>query len=374
MSQPSGDAAVADERMSTAAPTRMASEVVQSSEGAADDRSKIVRVLEELEVLTFTVAGEKVDVGQPFGTGSVTSLASRVGLHPGVAIDLVHGWDLSTPEGRERATLELTEHRPRLLVISPPCSSFSIPQHLVKDSERKAEARSKGEDLHAYAVQQAKEQVRQGGYFLYEQPWSADSWKLKGVQELMNLNGIELYKGHQCVFGQETVGRVNSEVEPALKPTGWLTNAHCIGEALSKRFQGQHVHGQLLGRRAAQAAIYPPKLGLTILRALRRQLVEDGGLQELTVGETVEEAEMTVENGDHMDIDGTGEVYDDVTGLPLDPAAVKAAENEELRYMEQTGVFSRVTIEEARRRVVEENTGQREPIRCRWVRVNKGDK
>ena len=69
------------------------------------------------------------------------------------------------------------------------------------------------------------------------------------------------------------------------------------------------------------------------MRALRRQLVEDGGLQELTVGETVEEAEMTVENGDHMDIDGTGEVYDDVTGLPLDPAAVKAAENEELRYM-----------------------------------------
>ena len=45
-------------------------------------------------------------------------------------------------------------------------------------------------------------QLKAGRFFLYEHPWSAWSWKLKPVAELMAMPGVLLVEGHQCAYGQ----------------------------------------------------------------------------------------------------------------------------------------------------------------------------
>ena len=61
------------------------------------------------------------------------------------------------------------------------------------------------------------------------------------------------------------------------------------------------------------------------------------------------------------------EVWDDLSGLPLDPIRVKAARTEEMAEFGKHGVYVKVPIAECR-----EKTGK-DPIGTRWVDINKGD-
>jgi hypothetical protein len=47
------------------------------------------------------------------------------GLRPGQAFDLVNGLDLYTVPGRALVWEYLNTHRPRCVVVSPPCATFS---------------------------------------------------------------------------------------------------------------------------------------------------------------------------------------------------------------------------------------------------------
>ncbi len=63
---------------------------------------------------------------------------------------------------------------------------------------------------------------------------------------------------------------------PVKKPTGWLSKASALWRPLAARCAGRHVeHTQLLGGRAAAAAIYPPDLSVAIVRGLQAQREED---------------------------------------------------------------------------------------------------
>ncbi len=53
-----------------------------------------------------------------------------------------------------------------------------------------------------FCMEMAKAQRAAGRYFLDEHPWSAWSWKLKPVTEVMGLTGVLLVEGHQCAYGQ----------------------------------------------------------------------------------------------------------------------------------------------------------------------------
>ncbi len=61
------------------------------------------------------------------------------------------------------------------------------------------------------------------------------------------------------------------------------------------------------------------------------------------------------------------EVWDDLSGLPLDPTRVKAARTEEMAEFSKHGVYIKAPISECRA-----NTGK-DPIGTRWVDINKGD-
>ena len=312
-----------------------------------------------------------VDVMEVFCPGRFTSRASAFDLRPGLALDLRTGWNLDRQADVECAWTAWRETKPALLVLSPMCKAFSVLQNLVKGSEKYEETKRQGLAHLVMSMQFAKAQVAAGRRFLFEHPWSAWSWKLPAVVEVMNLPGVQVVKGHQCCFGQKSVDPDGVE-RLVLKPTGWMTNAPHIAAALGRRCGNEwrpeaerHRHASLMSSRASATERYPPKLVTEVLKALRAELVQDGCLGALEVGPTVEEqdaVQAAAKGGEYKD------VLDRVTGEVLDGRGVAKAREEEMQYMRSLKVFEYVAEEEAR-----EITG-RPPISVDWVDTNKGDR
>jgi hypothetical protein len=311
-----------------------------------------------------------VDVMEVFSPGRFTRKTGAFDLRGGMALDLRTGWNLSEPEQVKKAWEIWEESRPVLLVMSPMCKAFSVLQNLSKDSEKYRATLEEGVAHLKFCMEMAKAQLAAGRYFLYEHPWSAWSWKLKPVVEVMGLAGVLLVEGHQCAYGQASRDP-DGQMRLAKKPTGWLTNCPCIAAVLSKRCANEglpedqhHRHASLMGSRASACERYPPKLVLAVLRALRSQRMLDGTVGALEVGLTVEEPDVlttAAAGGVHKD------VWDRISGQLMDGERVHKAREEEMVYMRMLKVFEYATLDEAR-----EATG-RAPISVDWVDVDKGD-
>ena len=134
-----------------------------------------------------------------------------------------------------------------------------------------------------FSMELATEQVANGRYFVYEQPWAATSWKDESVTAAKSLPGVTLVKGNQCVFGQQTIGP-DGEQGLVAKPTGWLTNSPEVAKRVGLLRQGGHEHVHLLEGRAKAAEKYPTKLVKAILRGIKAQLGIGAGLHALDAG------------------------------------------------------------------------------------------
>ena len=96
----------------------------------------------------------------------------------------------------------------------------------------------------------------------------------------------------QCQLGLEvTFGTKRGH--PVKKPTGFMSNSSEITKALSKRCGGVHgscsrarkgFHVACSGRVARDAAIYPKKLCMTIIRGMTNQMRKDGVLKPGCIG------------------------------------------------------------------------------------------
>ena len=119
-------------------------------------------------------------------------------------------------------------------------------------------------------------QRKNGRFFLHEHPWLATSWKLECIGRIEAYPDVRKVQTHMCQFGMlSRTGGVGSELGPVLKPTGFLTNCAGIALELSKKCPRDHQHVNLVGGRAAGAAIYPPGLCRAICRGLAAQIRED---------------------------------------------------------------------------------------------------
>ena len=151
----------------------------------------------------------------------------------------------------------------------PPCTYFSMlqelnvavhghkPEWMAKFDEEKRKAKIHVE----FCCTLYQEQLRQGRHFLHEHPWSARSWGLPCIQQLMSHPGVELVQGHMCRF------RMTTHIEPkdgarglVKKPTGFLSSSRCVRQQLNRKCTGDHSHVPLVGGRAAGAQVYPQML------------------------------------------------------------------------------------------------------------------
>ena len=132
--------------------------------------------------------------------------------------------------------------------------------------------RLRAKKLLDFGVRACKEQMAQGGTFVFEHPLSAESWREVALYNLARADGVYAAKGDQCQWGL-----VDREGQLMKKPTKFLTNSQPIATTLSQRCKGDHVHQHILGgtkggSRSQAVQVYPDRLIDAILESYKGQL------------------------------------------------------------------------------------------------------
>ena len=231
-------------------------------------------------VLDKDVKQAKV-VAEVFNPGRFIKDSPKHRLIPGQAFDLELGNDLLKLGARREVRRYVQDVKPGLVVISPPCTMFSIMQNMNHKRNRKrgqAHARfvfqklCEAKVLLRFGEEIAETVMSYGGIFVFEHPLTSKAWEEPELQRLMLKDNVFLARGDQCCFGLRAL---NGKFYK--KPTGWCTNSEMISEALGQTCNGSHEHELILGSdaggsRSRQAQRYPQALIDTILKAYRKQL------------------------------------------------------------------------------------------------------
>ena len=332
-------------------------------------------------------------VSEVYSPPRVTKLIREARMRhvmPGYALDLttndpVDGlpWDFSRKVKRDRARKILREQKPYMLIGSPQCKEFCTWQRLNEarhpDNGERQAARKAAEAHLRFVSLLYKDQHDGGRYFLHEHPRWATSWSVRAIESISQLPGVQTVHGDQCQYGAETQSSdsISEKGSPILKPTGFMTNAPKVAQALSRRCAGVGgscsrpeggIHRQCSGKHAREAQKYPRGLCRAILRGVRDQMREDRLLREGCFGVQVPDDDATVEAELRGPSSGySGRYRDDLTGQVLKDALVVEARAKELAFFCSKGVWLKTPKAQARA------ISGRPAISVRWVDVNKGD-
>ena len=302
-------------------------------------------------------------VSEVFCKNRFSSRAPSFGVHPGFAIDYITGWDFDEPD-REAEAFQLRETmRPKLLVGSSECKAWSQLQNLSKDKHLFEAEKRVHSMRHLEAVTQMYHgQVDDLNYFLHEQSDGDEFWNEPSIQRILMRNGVSWIRNYLCAAGLTVDGYT------ARMATGWLTNSQCIADELAK-FQcenrtqpGHHRHEVIIGgpKVTEKTGECQDELVLAILRGLRTQLQADGKMEVNSVG-----PHFTGHDDEAVDEEDIAKFYDDVTGKMLPGHLVRAARQEEIKFLNTFRVYKKVP---------EVNAKGKERVSVRWCDVNKGDR
>ena len=147
--------------------------------------------------------------------------------------------------------------------------------------------RQEGLELLRVAVKTCHMQIKSGGSFILEHPVGASSWQSSLLVDLGKVPGVSTFVLDQCMYGLES--RDREGVGPARKTTRIITNLCGAEKYLTTRCDRSHRHVELLNGRAKAAQIYPQKLCMAFLKALKLhlQLAENARLEALLDPELV---------------------------------------------------------------------------------------
>eukprot|EP00435_Cladocopium_sp_Y103_P073784 s36_g45.t1 len=203
---------------------------------------------------------------------------TKFGLCPGQAFDLKLGHDLTTTSMRQEVRRYIQEVKPGLVVISPPCTLFSLLQNLTNRNQN-PEANQRfmrrlieAKVLLRFGIEIAFEVLKYGGTFVSEHPLTSRAWMETLMQRLINHPDVQLAACDQCRHGLQ--GRSGL---PHRKPTGFLSNNSYIIDQLGLRCDGTHDHEQVIGRdqgglRSEQSQHYPAGLVEAILKGYKMSI------------------------------------------------------------------------------------------------------
>ena len=187
--------------------------------------------------------------------------------------------DFDKRSNRAKARRLIREKRPALLVCS-------LAGHDRIGEAKCQRALAKGRRQFRFVIELCQEQMRHGGYFLFEHPASASSWREPEMIKFLKQPAVRNVVGNMCRFGMETSFEDGS-LGPVSKATMFATNSEHLSRNLVKKCMGvgttsvsfeeskDHAQAHLLNRRAAAATLYPPELGNAIVVGMRCQLRED---------------------------------------------------------------------------------------------------
>lgn len=226
---------------------------------------------QERSFLTKHLKNFREHAGEVYSPPRVTATAKAQGLKAGLALDLSTGWDFRKKEHRRLALKLINEKRPAVIILSPPCTIFSLLRQL-SDPKREAsvveEERQEGLLHLRFAVAIAMNQIKNGRGFVFEHPRYATSWSSKELQKLMDHPDVFAIAVDQCAFGL-TVTKGRHRGRLAKKPTLLLTNVPEMAEFVERRCTKDHLHGHLLGGTAQEAARYTPQFTQALVNGIK---------------------------------------------------------------------------------------------------------
>ncbi|CAK8990413.1 Integrase catalytic domain-containing protein, partial [Durusdinium trenchii] len=213
-------------------------------------------------------------VGEVYSPPRVSKEARRQGLRASIALDLTTGWDFRDPAQRQKARELVRKHRPAVLLLSPPCTTFSPlrrlsnykrPSWLVKEEE------AEGDDHLDFSNELATEQMNEGRGFVLEQPKPATSWQRPSTLTLLDHPDVYRIYLDQCRFALRAhKGPFKGML--VRKPTCLATNIDGLADYLEKKCLKNHKHGMLLGGSAKEAAVYTPQLVQALMNGIKAAL------------------------------------------------------------------------------------------------------
>ena len=250
---------------------------------------------------------------------------------------------------------------------SPECRVWCALQNIAAskspESKRKLELERRRHEVHLrFCAVLYWEQMRNGRYFVHEQPQAAASWQVPSMKRLAETPGVYKAVAHQCAYGLESEDKQGKG--PAKKPTVFMTNSIKIHQRMSDKCPGCPRHVWLEERRARAAQRYPPRLCRALCQGTLDQAAMDA--RNLRGMECRHDGEVgSVDVVEHEEEEWV-KYWDDLSGAELPRKLVEEARQEELDVIKAMGVWEKRPREECIQR-----TGRR-PIKLRWVDVNKG--
>ena len=227
----------------------------------------------------------KYDVCDVFSPPRMCAAANRHGLRGGWSIGMAvsdpstgRKYDLRDSMDQGEVKRLIRRDCPTVLVVSPPCTAFSIANQGEVDKRVLAGAI----EMIRFSIEICELQHRSGRHFIFEQPQSSRAWSLGEVIKLTYRDGVTKTTFHQCMYGLEA--RNHEGAAPAYKPTSVLTNHPALVEVLQERCDGSHRHAQLIGKSACtQAARYPSGLCTAVMKGvqvIRKRLEEIASVRD----------------------------------------------------------------------------------------------
>ena len=215
----------------------------------------------------------------------------KYGLCRGQAFDLKLGHDLTKHNMRQEVRRYVREMKPGLVIISPPCTLFSLLQNLNRNFQnpeanpeflrRLIEAKV----LLRFGIEIAFEVLKYGGSFVFEHPLTSRAWMDNLMQKRIQSPEVHMAACDQCQFGLRAQSGALHR-----KSTGFLSNNVQILDQLRRRCDGSHFHEPVLGRdegglRSLQAQHYPPRLVEAILKGYKMSIGQPLTILRADLGE-----------------------------------------------------------------------------------------
>ena len=382
-----GDPAQGEVRPSGVVPP--SPDAVRSSETTLDQRGTKREADETLD--EHQAVRVKLQEEDPMDTQLVHSLKAiaigeerRYRMSAGEVMDIASGWDFRLQKHRI-AALELLERKKPLLVIGSSRCTLA-PRGGVVRRGKSATEHVEREAHTAFVTKLYAAQIEAGRLFLHEHPPPASMRSLREVLRLEKGDGVYTVLADQCMFGLNTWRRSGRPEAVARARTRFTTNSYHVAVELDRKCGGAHRHqeGHMEQFRACTGGVR---------RAIHRGLVKEhrarvGGVAavaEVMPSQAGRSSRLRPPSGvpgappDPEDFHETGltgmwkleereggAAWDDITGMPLDSKKVQDARREEIEYVRQKNVWTKMTRAEALRHGYQ-------VIKTRWIDINKGD-
>ena len=213
------------------------------------------------------------------GSARLSQCCALHGMRVGTPIDIRNGFDLGTSKGRQMVSKIVKEQEPDVIILEPVCGPWS-PMQNINDQDAVREKQAQAMPMVEFTASMAQYQIKNGRYFIIENPLKSKMWYVRIIQNLLEQYGVTYGDLDMCAFdaGDPVSHKLN------LKPTSLLHNLppnalmpifkRCANRYLSTKHEHEQLEGNAkgFGSRTHLAQIYPWRFCKTLASCIAQML------------------------------------------------------------------------------------------------------